>query len=266
MINYSKKTIDRIKDWNKDNIHILADFDRTLTVGESVSSWGILSSGGFLSPKYCEERQKLYEKYRPIEIDENLPFEEKNRLMIEWWTQHINLLVKYKLTEETIVEATKDIKVMKFRDGAVDFLGYLYENNIPVIIMSAGVGNFIEQFLHNNNCYFSNIYIISNFIKFENGVAVGIESDIIHSLNKREDLLPEDIKERIKDRPNVILLGDQIGDTTMIAENKKENTLKIGFCEEKVEENIKYFNEVYDVVCTDKVNFNQLRDELDILK
>lgn len=265
MINYNKEILERIKDWNKDNIHILTDFDRTLTVGESESSWGILSAGGFISPEYKEERQKLYEKYRPIEIDETLDFDTKNKLMIEWWNKHINLLIKYELKEETIIEATKDIKVMKFRDGAIDMLGDLYKNNIPVIIMSAGIGNFIEQFLLNNNCYFSNIYIISNFIKFENGVAVGIDGDIIHSLNKREDLLPEEILDRIKDRPNVILLGDQISDITMISKNKKDTALKIGFCEENAEQNLPYFENEYDVVCTDKVNFNELREEFNIL-
>lgn len=262
MINYDKNIFNKIKDWNKDNIHILTDFDRTLTIGSSESSWGILSSGGFISPEYREERQKLYKKYRPIEIDETLDFDTKNKLMIEWWNKHINLLIKYKLREETIIEATKDIKVMKFRDGAVDLLGYLYENDIPVIIMSAGIGNFIEQFLLNNNCYYSNIYIISNFIKFENGLAVGIDGDIIHSLNKREDLLPDSLKEKVMDRPNVILLGDQISDITMVSENKKDEALKIGFCEENVEDNLKYFNKDYDVVCTDNVGFKELRDEL----
>lgn len=265
MINYNKNVKDKLKGWNKDNIHILTDFDRTLTVGKSESSWGILSAEGFLGEEYKAERQKLYEKYRPIEIDETLEFEEKNKLMIEWWNKHISLLIKYDLREETIIEATKNIKVMKFRDGAVDLLGKLYEMNIPVIIMSAGIGNFIEEFLKNHGCYFSNIYIISNFIKFEDGKAVGISDEIIHSLNKREDLLPDIILDKIKDRPNVILLGDQISDITMISEDKREQALKIGFCEEKVDENIKYFNKEFDVVCTDKVNFIDLEKGLDII-
>lgn len=264
MINYDKKILNRIKNWDKSNYFILTDFDRTLTVGDSESSWGILASGGFVSPKYCEDRQKLYQKYRPIEIDETLDFDTKNKLMVEWWQKHINLLIKYKLKEETVMEATKNIKVMKFRDGAIELLKYLYENNVPIIIMSAGIGNFIEQFLINNNCYYSNIHIISNFLKFENGTAVGIKGEIIHSLNKREDLLPSNIRKIIKNRPNVILMGDQLADVTMINKENRNAALKIGFCEEKVDENLKFFERDYDIVCTDKVNFEDLRNEFKI--
>lgn len=265
MINYDKKVLDKIKDWNKDNVYVLTDFDRTLTAGDSESSWGVLATSGSMLQEYNEERTKLYQKYRPIEIDETIDFETKNKLMIEWWEQHINLLIKYKLTEDVIKKATTSIDVMKFRDGAIDLLGNLYKNDIPVIIMSAGIGNFIEQFLLENNCYFSNIYIISNFIKFENGYAVGICEDIIHSLNKREDLLPDKIKEKIKDRKNVILLGDQLADITMISEENRNNALKIGFCEENVKDNLKYFERDFDVVCTDKVSFRELDKEFKIL-
>lgn len=265
MINYDKKVLERIKDWNKDNVYILTDFDRTLTAGDSESSWGVLSTSGVISPEYSEERTKLYQKYRPIELDESLDFETKNKLMIEWWEQHISLLIKYRLTEDVIKRTATNMDIMKFRDGAVDLLGNLYKKDIPVIIMSAGIGNFIEQFLLENNCYFSNIYIISNFIKFENGYAVGICEDIIHSLNKREDLLPEKIKKVLKDRKNVILLGDQLADIAMISEENRNKALKIGFCEENVEDNLKYFERDFDVVCTDKVSFRELNKEFKIL-
>ena len=56
--------------------------------------------------------------YRPIEIDETLDYDTKNRLMKEWWEKHINLFVKYKISEEIINKAAKDLRVMSFREGA----------------------------------------------------------------------------------------------------------------------------------------------------
>ncbi len=266
MINYKKETLEKISNWDKDTIHILADFDRTLTVGESESSWGILSTGNFIKEEYKKERQDLYNFYRPIEIDEEMDFAKKNKLMIEWWTKHISLFIKYKLTEDVIIDAVRDIKVLKFRDGAIDLLHSMKERDIPIIIISAGIGNIIEEFLKNNNCYFDNIYIVSNFIKFENGIAVGLEDNIIHSLNKNEALLPDNIKSVIKNRPNVILFGDQIADTKMIADDKKDKCIKIGFCEEKVDENYKFFENEYDIICTNNTTFIELANEIDLFK
>lgn len=266
MINCKNETLETINNWENDSIHILADFDRTLTVGESESSWGILSTGNFVSPEYIEERQRLYNYYRPIEIDEEMDFETKNNLMIEWWTKHISLFIDYELTEDVIKDAVKDIKVLKFRDGAIELLKNLRDKKIPLIIISAGIGNIIVEFLKNNNCYFDNIYIVSNFIKFEDGVAVGLEENIIHSLNKNEALLPDKIKKVIEDRHNIILLGDQIADTKMAPDDERYTTIKIGFCEENEDKNYKHFENAYDIVCTDKTNFKDLSDKINLFK
>lgn len=258
MITIKEGTMKKIKDWSEENIYILADFDRTLTVGSSESSWGILSKSHLVPKKYKEERQELYNYYRSIELDEDLDYETKNKLMCEWWMKHINLFVKYQLTEEVVDKAIIDPKIMTFRDGAKDFLMHMHKKKVPVIIISAGIGNFIEQFLIKNNCYFDNVYVISNFIKFESGIAVGISDDIIHSLNKNEVSFPKRIKDQITKRSNVILLGDMIGDIRMVIENKRSNALKIGFLEDMVEENKETYENNFDIVCTDNTSFTEL--------
>ena len=60
----------KTKDW--DNYYVLIDFDRTLTDGNSTSSWEILSKGGFMPEEYVLEVNKLYEYYRPFEVDVNI--------------------------------------------------------------------------------------------------------------------------------------------------------------------------------------------------
>ena len=155
---------------------------------------------------------------------------------------------------------------MSFRDGAREFLKNMKDRNIPVIIISAGIGNFIEQFLIKNNCNFDNIYIVSNFLKFENGIATGVSDNVIHSLNKNEVSLPNNIKEIIENRKNIILLGDSTSDIRMAREEARNQALKIGFLEEKVEENKTYYQEQFDVVCTGNTTYNELFQKLPILK
>jgi 5'-nucleotidase len=82
--------------------------------------------------------------------------------MTEWWNKHINLFIKYKLSEDVVNQAAKNLRVITFRRGSKEFLEEMYKRNIPVIIISAGIGNFIEQFLIKNGCNFNNIYIVSN--------------------------------------------------------------------------------------------------------
>jgi hypothetical protein len=70
------------KDWI-DNLHILADFDWTMTkvffnwerINNLISILG--SSEKFLGNAYAIENSKLFEIYYPIEIDPNIDIETK---------------------------------------------------------------------------------------------------------------------------------------------------------------------------------------------
>lgn len=265
MIYIKNNTLDKASDWKDDSIHVLTDFDRTITIGNSDSSWSILSKSDLVPKEYVLERQTLFNYYRPFEIDETLDFETKNKLMTEWWNKHITLFIKYQLSEDVINSAARNLRVMAFRDGAKEFLENMKQRNIPVIIISAGIGNFIEQFLIKNKCNYDNIYIVANFIKFENGIAVGVSDNIIHSLNKNEVSLPADIKALIADRPNVILLGDSVSDIKMASEDKRKNALKIGFLEENIKINKPVFEREFDIVCTDNTSYNEISKKVFIL-
>lgn len=264
MIYCDTKRLNKIKEWNDDSIYVVTDFDQTLTLRGSKSSWELISTSN-IGNDYIEKVNKLYKKYRPIEADETIDIKIKNKAMIEWWAKHINLLIKYKLKEDVIYNSIKDINKMKARPGLIEMLTNFYKRGIPVIIISAGIGNFIELFLKANNCYYDNIIILSNFIKFENEVAVGFEDNIIHSLNKNEVSLPKEVKEKIKNRNNIILMGDIISDIKMIEESKRNLAFKIAFLEENIKDNLPLFKENYDMICTNNTDFFEVNKLINIL-
>lgn len=266
MIYIKENTNERTENWKDEETYVLTDFDRTLTLGSSSTSWSILSKSDLVPKSYVEERNAFYDYYRPIEIDETLDYDTKNKLMKEWWEKHINLFVKYKISEEVINKAARDIRVMAFREGAKEFLTNMFERKIPVIIISAGIGNFIKEFLVDNDVYYDNIHIVSNFIKFENGYAIGVEDNITHSLNKNEVSMPENVKKELNGRNNIILLGDGISDIRMAKEENRQDALKIGFLEEKVEENMEVFRQSFDVVSTNNTSFTELNEHIKVLK
>ena len=261
MITIKENTLERISTWTKDSIYVLTDFDHTLTSGDSTTSWGILEDSTYLPAEYNQERQKLSNHYGPIEFDETIPEESKKISMNEWWTKHLNLFIKYRLSEEAVLNETSSLKTMILRPGTKELLKKLADDKIPVIIVSAGIGNYIESCLKSNNCYYDNIHIISNFLKFENSYATGIKSNLIHSLNKNEVSLSNEIKEYIQNRKNIILFGDHTGDTNM---TQDKNALKIGFLEKNVTQNKPYYEEKFDLVCIES-DFNEIINTITIL-
>ena len=168
---------------NKNNVYVAIDFDKTITTGESIDSWSV--AGSLLGENFAKELNGFYKIYRPIELDYKIELEEKEKAMIEWYQKCMNLYYKYHLTQEKLAASIQKSNLI-FRDGAKEFLQKAYQENIPIIILSAGIGNVIEQFLKETNCYFDNIYIIGNFIEFdENGNMKKFDhSKIVHTLNK----------------------------------------------------------------------------------
>ena len=254
MIQVIKPNFEPISDLS--DCYVVSDFDRTLTVGNSKTSWSLLSDTHFLPEAYKEERQKYYDYYRPIEVDTSLPFTYRLDEMNSWYRKHIRLFVKYGLKESFIDTTVRDAKTMQFREGAKEFLIFLQKHQIPLIIISAGVGNFIESFLKQEDCYFDNIYISSNMIRFENGVAVGIHNNVIHSLNKNEVSLPEKIKAKLEGKNQIILLGDQFDDIRMVEEEKRAHTIRVGWLVEP--QNEKVFKESFDFVLSNDESYQQL--------
>ncbi len=258
ILNDKAKEMLPIRDFS--DYYVVADFDRTITNGNSKTSWSILASSQLVPECYVEERQELFDKYRPIELDEAMDFDKRSSLVREWFYKHIQLFIKYKISEEVFEKAARDLRIMEFRTGAREFLEFLHQKNIPVIIISAGIGNFIESFLKANDAYFDNIYISSNKIIFKDGVAWGVGENIIHSLNKNEVSLPDEIKKKLAGRNKVMLLGDQISDLRMIEEDKHKDVLKIGFYSTRSEVDISDFASKFDVVCLENDDYNNLAD------
>lgn len=53
------------------------------------------------------------------------------------------------------------------RENADKMLLALHSANIPTLILSAGMGNLVEEFLKVNSVAFSNVKIMANFMEFD---------------------------------------------------------------------------------------------------
>ncbi|MEK6945333.1 MAG: hypothetical protein AABW63_00910 [Nanoarchaeota archaeon] len=237
-------------------IHVVADFDRTLTKafvdGEKTPSLiSELRTRGYISEDYSAKANALSDKYHPTEIDPNIPFEEKRKVMHEWWSKHFQLLIESGLNKshlEKIIESGR----IQFREGAGEFLDFLDEKGIPLVILSsAGLGgDSIEMFLEKQGKLYGNITIVSNsFVWGEDGKAIGIREPIIHVFNKDEASLRHYRNfHRVRDRKNVLLLGDSLGDVEMIKGFDYDNLIKIGFLNDEIDKNLDFYKKAFDIL------------------
>jgi 7-methylguanosine nucleotidase len=265
------KLIEIFKEQGKDKIHALADFDRTLTKcfvdGEKITSLiSILRKEGFLNPEYSKRTFELFDQYHPIEIDPNIPAKEKKAKMAQWWRLHNAELVKHGLNKEHLEKVIKSSKI-QFREGALEFLDSLKHEGLPLVILSSsGLGGYaIPRLLEREGRLSENIQVISNSFEFDdNGQVIKFNEPVIHVLNKDEAVVKDfpDIYEKIKERKNVILLGDNIEDNDMVEGFDYDNIIRIGFLNDKVEENLEAYKKNFNIVITDDSDMNFVNDLL----
>jgi 5'-nucleotidase len=272
-----QKKLDRIRsamaEGGSANLHILADFERTMTKcyvkGERIPSLiSILRDGNYLTKDYAAKAQALFDKFHPIEIDPKISKKEKSRAMEEWWKTHYKLLKKTGLEKSDIESIIKSDKI-QFREGMLEFFDFTKEKNIPMVIISgAGVGeDAIDLLLQKVGRRYDNIYIVSNLIIWDKkGKMAGAREPIVHVFNKDETAIHKfPFYSQIKDRKNVILLGDTLEDLDMVHGFDYENLLSIGFLNEEIDEQLPYYKKAYNVVITndgDMKYVNQLIREI----
>jgi 5'-nucleotidase len=254
-----------------DDFYVFADFDRTLTTalvnGKRIASLtSILRDGNYLTPDYAGQAQALYDKYHPIEIDPKVAPEEKKKKMHEWYSIHFDLLIRSGLNMRDI-EKVVDSGKIKLRDGFGEFVEILHSHNIPLVILSAsGIGtDAITLCLEKAGKLSNNIFIISNAYEWDkNGNAIRVRQPVIHSLNKSGSVVSNfSFFEKIKDRKNILLLGDSIDDVDTVQGLKYDNLIKIGFLNENAESNIGQYKKVYDVVILNDGPMGYINDLLE---
>jgi len=239
-----------------EDFFVLSDFGRTLTRafvdGKSVPAMiAILKYGNYLTPDFVPAAQALYDKYHLIEVNPKIGREEKEKAMRKWWITVFDLLIKSGLSRRDIKKVVDSGKV-KFRDGFFEFIDFLNKYDIPLIIISASGlgGDAIAMCLKKIKKLLRNIHIISNSFKWgKNNKAIAVKKPIIHAMNKNGDLIKSSaIFKIIKNKKNILLLGDSLDDINMAEGLDYNNLIKVAFLNENVDECLEDYKSNFDVI------------------
>ncbi|ORY36683.1 pyrimidine 5'-nucleotidase [Rhizoclosmatium globosum] len=174
--------------------------------------------------------------------------------MVEWWSANHARIVDLNLSREDLrdIVATTDAPVV-FREGIFDVVKTCTELGLPFLVFSAGLYDVIKEILEQNSLKPHNVHIVSNRMKFDgNDICVGFEEPLIHSFNKNETgVHGAPYQAAIESRPNVILMGDSMGDLYMKDGITHDTSLTIGFLNHDTNIHLKNYMEKFDIVVLD---------------
>ncbi len=266
MIIKNKSFESKIKNLKINNCYFVIDFDQTITTVDSPTTLSLFARSKFYPEEYMKERSANFDYYRPLELDPTIDYETKKALMEEWHNKTNDLLIKYGVRKSHIKEIIYDMKMLKIREYFIEFINYLNEMHVPIIISSSGCGNFIKEELIKDKCYSDNIYINSNFLEFDQDKIVATSKKVVNSMSKKNMVLPERIERAIIDKDFAIIIGDQVNDIEMAENLPKKEVIALGFLESGVEKNKKIFEEKFDVTFTENENFKSIEKVLNLKK
>ncbi|CAG9762869.1 unnamed protein product [Ceutorhynchus assimilis] len=257
-------------------LQVISDFDKTITKqhhegAPHLSSFTMFSNMPAVAANehYQNTVRGLRQKYYPIELDPHIPIADKIKHMEDWWGMSEKAICGLKITQQDI----DDVCVVSdpvLRDGSEEFFKELSDQNVPVLVLSAGCGDIVQAVLKHRCVYHPNVKVVSNFLKFNpDGTIAGFKDKIIHIFNKNETALENtDFYQELAKRDNAIILGDSLGDANMAQGMEHcRNVLKIGFLYEHIEHNLQQYMDTFDVVLVDdqtmeipRAIFEYLRD------
>nr|CAG8443365.1 11859_t:CDS:2 [Entrophospora candida]CAG8446124.1 8714_t:CDS:2 [Entrophospora candida] len=253
----TREKLNKIIEDGFDNLHIISDFDATMTSywfddkKRNPSSHSILGKSERLSDQFRARIKEIDEKYYSIEIDPYKSKQEKLPYMLEWWGKAHDLLIGEKISKDDVTRIATETPV-KMRPGLDSLVKTCSEKKVPLLVFSAGIGNVIEQVLRSKNLYDQdNMHIVSNQMGFNptTGICDRFEEPLVHIFNKSEVVVKESpYHAAIEDRRNVILLGDSMGDLQMSSGISHDVSLTIAFLNVRIDEHLDEYLKSFDIV------------------
>src|ERR1035437_5462618 len=129
------KKIEKLINEGKNNLHLLVDFDRTLTIGKDktgrdFTSWNALTK--LLPAKALAKQQALYKQYRPIEASGGMT----NKQGEDWAQEVLKIFVENETNLLKLEEDFSQNNSIRSHTKAVFEACKALE--IPIVILSAG--------------------------------------------------------------------------------------------------------------------------------
>lgn len=242
---------------------LLSDFDQTLSkyVVEGRNghcTFDIVPESGVFPNSLKQEVGRLYRIYGAVERDSRLSAEEKIAKIETWRQLTYAEYLKVGLRESVLPELIQRSNV-QLRHGIAEMLRLCRELQVPITVISAGLGNFIKELL-TQSVGFDGMQVKSNFMLFgADGELSGFSSPMVYTINKATVLQGEHLP------PNVVLLGDMPKDTEVLDYTHHQEALRIAFVNNTAVVPIEEYTANYDILILDDGALDIVVDILQVI-
>jgi HAD superfamily hydrolase (TIGR01544 family) len=203
--------IQALLDGGRKSVHLISDFDMTLTKywvdgKRSVSSHGILERYSRLDAGFKDKVAALYSHYYPLEVSHSLDMSQKIKYMEEWWSKAHELIIQQGLSKKDLSLMVQETSV-EFRPGMQALIDLISKENIPLLIFSAGIGDIILEILTQAKLFNpAHMHIVSNRLGWNSeGVCDHFDGKLIHVFNKNESSVTDPTyRDLLLHRQNVV--------------------------------------------------------------
>lgn len=280
-----------------DKCIFVSDFDYTFSLRflnhtQLYSSYCFLENSLLINEKNPNFKNQLHElslKYECYETDTSIDFEFRKSMIKDWFEKALDLFIEQHITKKDFIEVIREAfnkDKFYFRKELKLFFEKLLTLNIPIIIISGGIKEIIENLLLD---FLGNIYtemitkhlltILANEFTYDNQNNVnGYIQPVIHTFNKGKF-----VKDAININypnlklTNIFVMGDHLNDYDSIKEidevKDKKNIIGIGFIninpnsefKEKEEKTIEEYKNVFDVNILSNGGFEYINNLIDSL-
>ncbi|ERE68451.1 cytosolic 5'-nucleotidase III-like protein [Cricetulus griseus] len=128
------------------------------------------------------------------------------------WSKAHNLLCQQRIQKFQIAQVVGESTAM-LREGYKMFFDTLYQNNIPLFIFSAGIGDILEEIIRQMKVFHPNIHIVSNYMDFSEDAPGGLRvKDAKRDIWGTQICFPgqvEERRERYMDSYDIVLEKDE---------------------------------------------------------
>jgi len=200
---------------------VITDFDATLTAGDSDQCHDLMGMSPLLSSSFREDFAPLLDWASNTAIDG-----------VEWWDRAHSFMIKHGMPPRQLIPRLVREAKMTPRPGALELLKRLETLGVPVLIVSAGVSDVIEEFLRQHGALSENVTICSNRLNYAADSApksVSPDPPITSFTKQYAYQSASTFFSAHADRRALIVLGDSVTDIDAAEHVPYHTSLSVGF-------------------------------------
>ena len=217
---------------------VITDFDATVTTGDSEQCHDVMGTSPHIDAGFRKEFAPLMDWTTNTSIDG-----------VPWWDTAHELMIKYGTPTRAIIPRLVREAKMVPRPGALELLKRLEELNVPVLIVSAGISDVIEEFLRQHGALSENVTVCSNRLNYAGDStpkSVSPSPPITSFTKEYAYSSASSFFSEHQNRRSILQLGDSVTDVDPARHVPYDRLLSVGFVNERPDPTKHY--EAFDAV------------------